>query len=182
MEDVVDEHQNQLDSLHADRRDHRRSEEPFAFESQIDTDTYPIDLSSKSLDTSLASVVDPENPTGDELPAILALPKTHIRRPQIFSRPSTKDRIDVKKENITPVGHVPVRHSWHLDVFSSRDRKRINQRCRRARRRSIHLDLHRCVKQRWRNYSSRSHRLEREQIEIRLNKSRTHPQTIVSRS
>ena len=111
MEDVLDERQNQIDSLLADRRDHRRSEEPFAFESQIDTDTYPIDLSSKSIDTSLQSVADAENTIGDEPPPILALTKTHVHRPQISSRSSTKDRIEVKKETITPVGHVPVRHS-----------------------------------------------------------------------
>ena len=96
IQEALDERQNNLDSLPTDNR-------PFAFESQIDTDTYPINLSLKSTDDSLQQGHNGlETNTSNETVPLLAAPmeKNHSRN---SSWTSTKNVSNIKKEAITPV-------------------------------------------------------------------------------
>lgn len=78
----MEERQNDLDSLlPADRT----TGEPFAFESQLETETQPVDLSSKSIDESESNV------SNETLPVLAAA----------VTNPLDKT-VCIKKELITP--------------------------------------------------------------------------------
>lgn len=84
--------------------------EPFAFESQIDTDTYPLDLSLKSTDDSNQETLNQsENNRSNESIPILGAPHERDRTENVNNQPrktswsSTRNIPNIKKEAITPV-------------------------------------------------------------------------------
>jgi hypothetical protein len=105
IQEALDERQNNLDSLLA----HNQANIPFAFESQTDTDINPLDLSAKSIDESLHLSDQAETNISNETVPLLAVPnektpsKNHHGRQSKSSWTSTKDRMSIKKEPITPV-------------------------------------------------------------------------------
>ncbi len=111
IQEALDERQNNLDSLLAHNHDQPNIPlaEPFAFESQIDADTYPVDLSSKSTDELLNPPNESENNISNETVPLLPVPNNkkqsenqHYHR-QKSSWTSSKDPVTIKTEPITPV-------------------------------------------------------------------------------
>jgi len=105
IQEVRDEQQNNIDSLLAHNQVNVPLAEPFAFESLLNTDTYPVDLSSKSIDESL----QPENNISNETVPLLTVPnereqsEIHNCHRQQSNWISVKDPINIKQETITPV-------------------------------------------------------------------------------
>lgn len=95
IQDALDEQQNNFDSLiNCHQQKNKTLTEPFAFESQIDTDTYPVDLSLKSTDDSNEQTL---NQTNESLP-ILGAPDEKERTWIV-----EKNMSNIKKEAVTPV-------------------------------------------------------------------------------
>jgi hypothetical protein len=105
----LDERQNNFDSLLAQNQDNVRQTEPFAFESQVETDTHPLDLTSKSIDNSLQTQSESENDLSNETVPSLAIPNER-EQPEIRRRnsnwTSVQDQISIKKETVTPVRQI----------------------------------------------------------------------------
>ncbi len=102
IQEVRDEQQNNIDSLLAHNQVNAPLAEPFAFESLLNTDTYPVDLSSKSINES-------ENNISNETVPLLTVPsereqsEIHNCHRQPSNWISVKDPISIKQETITPV-------------------------------------------------------------------------------
>lgn len=110
IQEALDERQNNLDSLLAHDHDDLPAAEPFAFESQIDTDTYPVDLSSRSIDESLQRAKELEANVSNETIPLLPVPNqrqqseappSHRRKTPSWI--SAKDSAQIKRELVTPV-------------------------------------------------------------------------------
>ncbi|CAF3775481.1 unnamed protein product [Rotaria sordida] len=108
VQDALNERQNNVDSCLIHNQTNKSLVDPFAFESQIDTDTYPLDLSSKSTDELLRPSIESDNNMSNETIPSLAVPNErkqsdinpcHQRQ---SSWTSVKDSINIKKEAITP--------------------------------------------------------------------------------
>jgi hypothetical protein len=120
IQEALDEQQNNLDSLLAHNQVNIPLAQPFAFESQIDTDTYPVNLSLKSTNES-------ENNISNETVPLLAAPnekeneKNHSEIDNNRRRKSnwtlTKDLINIKKEPKTPVRQISACFSCFLFIF-----------------------------------------------------------------
>lgn len=113
IQEALDEQQNTIDSLVSHNQINNPLAQPFAFESQIDSDTYPVNLSLKSTDELIHPTNESENNILNETIPILAAPNNkkqsetdHQSRQQKSSWTSTKDSFHIKKEPITPVMRV----------------------------------------------------------------------------
>jgi len=100
IQEAFDERQNNIDSLLAHNQVNNT---PFAFESQIDTDTYPINLSLKSTDESFQTTTNQleTNQLNETIP-LLAAPNEKENKEK-SNWISTKNLTNIKKEPITPV-------------------------------------------------------------------------------
>ncbi|CAF0848261.1 unnamed protein product [Adineta steineri] len=95
IQEALDEQQNNIDSLLVHNQINIPAEEPFAFESQIDTDTYPVDLSSRSTNESLLQLPNElENTISNVTTPSLTAPNQKEK--------SKKDLNNIKKELRTP--------------------------------------------------------------------------------
>ncbi|CAF0937085.1 unnamed protein product [Adineta steineri] len=95
IQEALDEQQNNIDSLLVHNQVNIPAEEPFAFESQIDTDTYPVDLSSRSTNESLLQIPNElENTISNVTTPSLTAPNQKEK--------SKKDLNNIKKELRTP--------------------------------------------------------------------------------
>jgi hypothetical protein len=94
IQEALDERQNNFDSLLANIP----LAQPFAFESQIDTDINPINLSLKSTDELLQQS---ESNISNETVPLLAAPNEKENQNQRWT--SKKDLPDIKTEAVTPV-------------------------------------------------------------------------------
>ncbi|CAF2843826.1 unnamed protein product [Rotaria sp. Silwood2] len=108
IQEALDERQNNLDSFLVRTQSNTSLAEPFAFESQIDTDTYPINLSSKSTDELLLPSIESDNNISNETVPSLVVPnekdqsEKHPCHQQQLSWTSVKDTFNIKKEIVTP--------------------------------------------------------------------------------
>ena len=94
IQEVLDERQNNLDSLLAHNQVNTSLGEPFAFESEIDTNTYPVDLPPRSMDESSQPINEPDTNLSNEINCHAQTSSTWLSR---------KNPIKIKKELITPV-------------------------------------------------------------------------------
>lgn len=94
IQEAIDERQNQFDSILAHNQANHLGAQPFAFESQIDTDLNPVDLSLKSSNESDSHI------SKETVPLLAAPDSTPRRRAH---RTSNKKTPDVKMEAVTPV-------------------------------------------------------------------------------
>ena len=109
IQEALDERQNNIDSLAGYGRMNQLRAEPFAFESQVETESQPVDLSARSFDESFQLTNKLDNLSRNESFPVLAT--TEKRRQLQQSENSdnhSNDRtrnesIIVKKEAITPV-------------------------------------------------------------------------------
>jgi len=119
IQEALDERQNNLDSLLAHNQVNIPLEQPFAFESQVDTDTHPINSSLKSTDGSFQPSIESGNNISNETVPLLAAPnekENKNKQSEIDDRNCqqksnwtlAKDSINIKKEPITPVGQISV--------------------------------------------------------------------------
>ncbi|CAF3458783.1 unnamed protein product [Rotaria socialis] len=112
IQEALDEHQNNLDSSLGRTQTNASLVEPFAFESQIDTDTYTVDRSSKSTDEFLKPSIESDNISNETAVSSLAASNEQeneikqsemdLSHQQESSWTSVKDLIHVKREAITP--------------------------------------------------------------------------------
>ncbi|CAF1605314.1 unnamed protein product [Adineta ricciae] len=93
IQEVLDERQNNLDSLLAHNQVNTSLGEPFAFESEIDTNTYPVDLPPRSMDESSQPINEPDTNLSNEI-------NSHTQTNSSWL--SRKNPIKIKKESITP--------------------------------------------------------------------------------
>ncbi|CAF0918379.1 unnamed protein product [Rotaria sp. Silwood1] len=106
--EALDERQNNLDTFFVHNQTNTSLAEPFAFESQIDTDTYPIDLSARSTDEIFHPLIESDNNMSNETVPSLAVPneknqsEIHPCHQQQLNWTSVKDPINIKKEAVTP--------------------------------------------------------------------------------
>lgn len=112
IQEALEERQNNLDNSSALTQTNTSSAEPFAFESQINTDTYPVDLPSKLTDNLLQSPNESNKVTNETIPLLGVVnekkkedkqSEIHLGGEQKFNWISTKDTINIKKEAVTPV-------------------------------------------------------------------------------
>ena len=97
IQEALDERQNQFDSILVHNQANHLLEQPFAFESQIDTDLNPVDLSLKSSNEADSHV------SKETLPSLAAPDKTNSTPQRRAYRTSNKETPDVKMEAVTPV-------------------------------------------------------------------------------
>ncbi len=124
IQEALDEQKNNLDSLLT----HNQVNLPFAFESQVDTNTQPMNLSLKSTDESLQLPIESENNISNETVPLLAVPNeknqseiSHNHRRK-SSWTSVKDSFNIKKEAITPVRQVSTSSSSFLNFVLAKNK------------------------------------------------------------
>ena len=74
IQEALDERHNQLDSLLVQNQVDHSLAQPFAFESQIDPDLNPVDLSLKSSNESLQRSLELDRPSSKESVPLLNAP------------------------------------------------------------------------------------------------------------
>ena len=122
IQEALDERQNNLDSLLTHNQPHAPLEEPFAFESEIDT-----------VNRSSHPPIQSETNVSNETVPLLAVPnekkqseKQHSHRPQ-STWTSAKDPLNIKKEAITPVIQISASSSLFKSfnlIFQTKTKRR----------------------------------------------------------
>ena len=98
LQEALDERQNHFDSLLANNR----TNTPFAFESQVDQDINPMNLSLKSTDDLSQERQPPATNVSNETLPLLAAP--HEKENHHRGRKSSRnDSTEIKTEAVTPV-------------------------------------------------------------------------------
>ncbi len=112
IQEALDERQNYIDSLLAHDQVPTPLVEPFAFESQLESDTHPMNLSFKSTDESLYPPNQSDTNKSNETVPLLAAPNDKDQSqsdPNRRQRPnwtSAEELMNIKREPITPVIHI----------------------------------------------------------------------------
>ena len=126
IQEALDERQNHFDSLLAHNQANVPLVEPFAFESQVDADTHPMNLSLKSTDELIQRPIEAGNSISNETVPLLPAPnekekernqsKISGNRRRKSSWTLARDASNIKTEPVTPVRQSPT-SSFALSFF-----------------------------------------------------------------